>query len=193
MKLALAPGADVALGASLPVCCGAESIKAGHDNREIGAARRPGRGDGPGRPSRPPAPSRRFFACVPRCGKTLLPSRRKIFSSGLRLCPADVRENNPLKACPSRPRVKFGIRNTPCCRADARLSAAVCAYAIWHSQKRCGPIPRDFSVRQPLKTPPILVRHQLGEPIGDLATLAYPPPPPPGFSDARGRGGESEA
>jgi hypothetical protein len=60
----------------------------------------------------------------------------------LRLYPADVRENNPLKACPSRPRVKFGIRNTPCCRADARLSAAVCAYAIWHSQKRCGPIPR---------------------------------------------------
>ena len=40
----------------------------------------------------------------------------------------------------------------PCCRADARFSAVVCAYAIWHSQKRCGPIPRDFSVRQPLKT-----------------------------------------
>ena len=32
--------------------------------------------------------------------------------------------------------------------SDARFSAAVCAYAIWHSQKRCGPIPRDFSVRQ---------------------------------------------
>src|SRR4029077_14592566 len=33
-----------------------------------------------------------------------------------------------------------------------------------------------FAVRQPLKTPPILVSHQLGEPIGDLATpLPLPP------------------
>jgi hypothetical protein len=82
----------------------------------------------------------------------------------------------PTRTAMSRPT----LANTPCCRADARFSAAVCAYAIWHSQKRCGPIPRDFSVRQPLKTPPILVSHQLGEPIGDLATLATPPPPPPG-------------
>jgi hypothetical protein len=41
-------------------------------------------------------------------------------SSGLRLCPADVRENNPLKACPSRPRVKFGIGKN-----DAALSHAI--------------------------------------------------------------------
>src|SRR4029077_5560108 len=34
-----------------------------------------------------------------------------------------------------------------------------------------------FAVRQPLKTPPILVSHRLGEPIVQWATLAYPPSP----------------
>ena len=34
-----------------------------------------------------------------------------------------------------------------------------------------------FAVRQPLKTPPILVSHRLREPIVQWATLAYPPSP----------------